>query len=61
MSEKRLEQLYLRIYEDFIKEIDAIDNGVMAFPSEYEPPYMIKTHLSGRVGRLNSPWNKDLD
>lgn len=44
-----------QVYESFIEEIDAIDNGV-PMTSE-EPKYKIRTHLSSRVGRLNPEWN----
>lgn len=43
------------MYENFIEELDAIDNGVPM--TTEEPKYKIKTHLSARVGRLNPEWN----
>lgn len=55
--------IYKKVYENFIEEIDAIDNGVPMFSEE--PQYKIHTHLSRRVARLNPDWNSkqtiDLD
>lgn len=47
--------VYKKIYENFIQEIDAIDNGVPMFSEE--PQYKIRTHLSNRIARLNPEWN----
>lgn len=44
-----------KIYDKFVKEIDAIDNGVSL--SKTETAYKIHTNLSARVGRLNPRWN----
>ncbi|CAH0596476.1 unnamed protein product [Chrysodeixis includens] len=49
--------IFKKIYQNFIEEIDAIDNGV-PIASE-EPRYKIRTHLSNRVGRLNPEWNSN--
>ncbi|GBN00022.1 UPF0160 protein MYG1, mitochondrial [Araneus ventricosus] len=48
--------LYGRVYENFIQEIDAIDNGVKPCDSEHK--YDIHTHLSSRVKRLNPSWTE---
>ncbi|KAM3962067.1 uncharacterized protein ACR2FA_003748 [Aphomia sociella] len=47
--------IYKKVYENFIEEIDAIDNGVPM--TEEEPKYKIRTHLSARIARLNPEWN----
>nr|XP_023015316.1 UPF0160 protein [Leptinotarsa decemlineata] len=52
--------LYVFIYEGFVEEIDAIDNGVPMY-SEGKASYKISTHLSARVGRLNPKWNEPQD
>ncbi|CAB3233241.1 unnamed protein product [Arctia plantaginis] len=49
--------VYKKVYEHFIQEIDAIDNGVPMFTEE--PLYKIRTHLSNRVARLNPDWNTE--
>lgn len=50
-----LRNVYEKVYESFIQEIDGIDNGVPQFPDE--PIYRISTHLSARIGHFNSQWN----
>ncbi len=43
------------MYENFVKEIDAIDNGVeIADVRRYD----ITTNLSSRVSYLNPEWNE---
>lgn len=44
-----------QLYENFVEEIDAVDNGVAQ--TDGEPRYALTTHLSARVGRLNPRWN----
>lgn len=55
ITENNLKVIYRKIYENFIEELDAIDNGVPM--TEEEPKYKIRTHLSARVARLNPEWN----
>ncbi|CAM9275139.1 unnamed protein product [Lampetra fluviatilis] len=47
--------LYDKMYEKFVEEVDAIDNGISQHDGE--PRYAITTGLSARVGRLNPMWN----
>lgn len=51
-----LKALYVHIYEGFVEELDAIDNGIPMYP-EGKPLYKINTHLGARVHRLNPAWN----
>lgn len=51
----KVEAVYDHIYENFIQEIDAIDNGYPMFDGE--PRYRITTSLSSRVNRMNPQWN----
>ncbi|XP_058029153.1 MYG1 exonuclease isoform X1 [Ahaetulla prasina] len=52
--------LYDKLYENFIEEIDAIDNGISQW--DEEPRYAMTTNVSSRVGYLNPRWNdKDQD
>ncbi len=46
--------IYDKMYENFVKEIDGIDNGVEISETK---AYSIKTNLSVRVGSLNPDWN----
>ncbi|KAM4044394.1 MYG1 exonuclease [Anomaloglossus baeobatrachus] len=48
--------LYDKMYENFVEEIDAIDNGISQFDGEQR--YNITTTLSSRVGHLNPRWNE---
>lgn len=56
LSADQLKLCYLRIYKNFIQEIDAIDNGVPICPAGVEPQYSISTNLSARVAKLNPTW-----
>jgi len=47
--------IYDKMYENFMEEIDAIDNGVNQWDGE--PRYRVSTTLSSRVGHLNPKWN----
>ncbi|XP_068777235.1 MYG1 exonuclease isoform X2 [Struthio camelus] len=47
--------LYDKLYENFVEEIDAIDNGISQ--RDGEPRYALTTNLSARVGHLNPRWN----
>lgn len=55
ITDQCLRSVYEKVYENFIQEIDGIDNGVPQHPDE--PVYRISTHLSARVGHFNSQWN----
>ncbi|KAL0273117.1 UNVERIFIED_CONTAM: hypothetical protein PYX00_005871 [Menopon gallinae] len=54
-SDEIISHLYDYIYENFIQEIDAIDNGVEMYNGE--PKYRIHTNLSSRVANINPAWN----
>ncbi|XP_066245749.1 MYG1 exonuclease isoform X2 [Euwallacea similis] len=51
-----LEALFIYVYEYFVEELDAMDNGIPMY-SEGQPRYKINTHLGARVHRLNPSWN----
>lgn len=55
-TDPSVEAVYDKVYENFMEEIDAIDNGVSI--CDGEPRYRIGTNLSSRVGHLNPPWNE---
>ncbi|CAN8009857.1 unnamed protein product, partial [Ixodes pacificus] len=56
LDDPNMEKIYDKVYENFMEEIDAIDNGVKMF--DEEPRYRISTNLSARVAHLNPPWNE---
>ncbi|XP_046840081.1 MYG1 exonuclease-like isoform X2 [Xenia sp. Carnegie-2017] len=51
-----VELVYTKVYESFIQEIDAIDNGINQYDGE--PRYSISTNISARVSSLNPKWNE---
>lgn len=55
LQSEDLKIIFKKVYENFIQEIDAIDNGIPM--TDEEPRYKIRTNLSNRVGRLNPEWN----
>ncbi|XP_005986186.1 UPF0160 protein MYG1, mitochondrial isoform X1 [Latimeria chalumnae] len=54
-EDPQISVLYDKLYENFVEEIDAIDNGISQW--EGEPRYAMTTNLSARVGHLNPRWN----
>lgn len=48
---------YLKIYENFMEAIDAVDNGISQYPTDIEPKYKGQATLSGRVSKLKPWWN----
>lgn len=50
------EIIFDKVYENFIEEIDAIDNGIDQFDGT--PRYKITTTISSQIGRLNPGWNE---
>lgn len=56
VSEENKDLIYRRLYEYFMEEIDAVDNGVNA--TEEKPKYHVTTTLGRRVGSLNPAWNE---
>ncbi|XP_017574659.1 UPF0160 protein MYG1, mitochondrial [Pygocentrus nattereri] len=54
---RQLEILFDKLYENFVEEVDAVDNGISQCDGEAR--YTISTNLSARVGYLNPRWNSD--
>uniref|UniRef100_A0A914V847 Uncharacterized protein n=1 Tax=Plectus sambesii TaxID=2011161 RepID=A0A914V847_9BILA len=52
-----LDVLFEKVYESFIEEVDAGDNGIPPFDGT--PRYHVSTTLAARVGHLNPPWNDE--
>ncbi|EGD81426.1 MYG1 protein [Salpingoeca rosetta] len=56
------EVLFDQMYDNFVEEIDAVDNGIS--PHEGQPKYRVASTVGNRVARLNPPWtekNPDFD
>ncbi|CAH0550553.1 unnamed protein product [Brassicogethes aeneus] len=56
LTTEALENIYIHVYEGFVEEMDAIDNGIPMY-GEGIPRYRINTDLSSRVHRLNPDWD----
>ncbi|XP_046882229.1 UPF0160 protein MYG1, mitochondrial [Hypomesus transpacificus] len=54
-ADRQLEALFDKLYENFVEEVDAVDNGVSQY--EGEARYAVSTTLSARVGHINPRWN----
>ncbi|KAM3621896.1 uncharacterized protein V6R79_017560 [Siganus canaliculatus] len=54
-GDRLLEVLYDKLYENFVEEVDAVDNGISQCDGEAR--YSVSTTLSARVGHLNPRWN----
>jgi len=50
-----VERLYDKVYEKFVEEVDAVDNGIATHDGE--PRYQVTTTLSSRVGNFRPAWN----
>ena len=53
-----LKQLYSKVYQNFVEEIDAVDNGINVSDSD-KMNYRVTTTISSRVGFLNPKWNEE--
>lgn len=53
----RLEAVYVKLYEDMIEAVDAIDNGIEITANSEDARYRDSSGISMRVGRLNKRWN----
>uniref|UniRef100_UPI00398E3E7B MYG1 exonuclease n=1 Tax=Pristiophorus japonicus TaxID=55135 RepID=UPI00398E3E7B len=56
-ADPRVGVLHDKLYENFVEEIDAIDNGISQY--EGESRYNMTTNLSSRIAHLNPPWNAE--
>ena len=55
VEEPQLGLLYARLYERFVEEVDAVDNGISQ--TDQTPRYAVTTTLAARVSGLNPAWN----
>jgi uncharacterized UPF0160 family protein len=64
VSEEDLQEIFEKVYRNFVEEIDGIDNGVETFSCDDSEEasiirnYAVTTNLSARVGRFNPSWNE---
>lgn len=57
LSDSQLHWVFCKIYQCFIKVIDAIDNGIDPYSSQDRPHYIDFTNLSYNISIMNAPWN----
>ena len=55
---QHLDYLWESTYKHFVREIDAIDNGVNQFPLGTSPAYRINTSISSRIASMNPSWRE---
>lgn len=55
-DDRVVDKLYDKVYENFVEEVDGIDNGIDACPEK--PRYAITTNLSSRVHHFYPNWNE---
>jgi len=56
LSNPLVDKLFIKVYEKFIEEVDAIDNGISTHDTEGR--YTINTNFSKRIGSFNPLWNE---
>ncbi|XP_036957991.1 UPF0160 protein MYG1, mitochondrial [Acanthopagrus latus] len=54
-DDRELEVLFDKLYESFVEEVDAVDNGISQYDGEAR--YSVSSTLSARVSHLNPRWN----
>jgi len=58
LSEEQIDLVYVKLYDNLLEALDAIDTGVEPVPEGVELQYKDSTGLASRVGRLNPRWNE---
>lgn len=56
-DESTITILYNKMYESFVEEVDAVDNGISQCDGEHR--YRVTTQLGSRVAGLNPAWNSE--
>lgn len=54
-GDRQVEALFDKMYENFVEEVDAVDNGISQYDGEAR--YAVSTTMSARIGHLNPRWN----
>jgi len=57
--EATVELIFQKMYDNVIEELDAVDNGISAYPADLTPKYRTSSSLPQRVGGLNPYWNEE--
>ena len=60
LGDDLVDAAYSAFYTQFVRAIDAVDNGIEQWPTASGPPlYLQSTTLSVRIARMNGAWNQD--
>ena len=55
-NKNHIDEMITLIYSSFIICVDAIDNGINAYPSNITPKFIDSSNFSSRIARLNPEW-----
>ena len=56
-NKTHIDEIIRKLYVNFIMMVDAVDNGINAFPDNLKPKYINNTSYASRIARLNPEWN----
>ena len=61
-NKTHIDEIIRKLYMNFIMMVDAVDNGINAYPDNLKPKYINNTSYASRIARLNPEWNvSDVD
>jgi uncharacterized UPF0160 family protein len=60
-SDADIELVYAKMYDSFLEELDAVDNGIEQYADEVKATqkYKANSSLPQRISGLNRRWNED--
>ena len=58
-NKTHLDEIYKKIYIDFIMGVDGMDNGVTQYNKDIKPKYKLSGNFVDRISRLNPEWNAE--
>ncbi|GAM20520.1 hypothetical protein SAMD00019534_036950 [Acytostelium subglobosum LB1] len=50
--------IFNKVYNEFIEELDGVDNGIERYPIDIKPKYRVTSTIGQRVSTLNPNWNE---
>ena len=56
-NEQHIDSIISKVYQHFVMMVDAVDNGINAYPDNITPRFVNHTTYSARIARLNPEWN----
>ena len=58
-NKNHINEIFKKIYLDFIMGVDGIDNGVTQYDKDIKPKYKLVGDFNHRISRLNPEWNME--